>query len=112
MAEPKVVDAERAELEQLRAEKAARDRADAGIERGILRCNTPGCEYGDKEVDLRKVVHKRIVEETGVVENAVEDWVYDGQTTCGQCGYALTVIPPNATTFFPDHYRYQFGEPR
>ncbi len=111
MAVEKPTPAELDELETLRAEKAERDREEAGIATGILRCNTPGCPHGDVPADLHKVTHKRIVEETGVVENTVDEWIYDGPGVCDQCEMALSIVPPNATSFFPAGYRYQFGEP-
>lgn len=118
MAEPKntpdavtEVEALRAQLEALQAEKAERERVDLGLAEGKLICNTPGCDFGERTVDFQKTVHERRDPETGVLENSVTDWVQHGDKVCPNCQYALAEIVPGAVSAFPVGYRFQYPEP-
>jgi hypothetical protein len=99
------------ELEQLRREKVERERQDLGIAEGKLMCTTPGCDYGERPADFRKIVAERRDPDTGMLENSMVTWANEDPHVCPTCDYALTVIPPDAVSAFPVGYRFQYPEP-
>ena len=110
---PTQAELDRIELEQLRAEKEARSRDEAGLATGKLVCGTPGCPFDEKEAELQKHVAQRINEDTGMVENETIIWtpVDEAGAMCESCEYPLTIIPPGAQSVFPRNYRWVYPKP-
>ena len=61
---------------------------------------------------MKKNVHRRVNEETGVVENEV--WLWEPLTDkeyCPDCEAPFVVIEPNAKSVFPRNYRWIYPKP-